>query len=107
MIIQSTNLVYVGLFILIISQAVALSRQFFSAFANLEILNRKLEAINIELNQKNIDIDEANGQLKKLNEELDILVSRTSHDLRSPLTSVVALVHIIKNRKGGEKEMTT
>ncbi|MEO6219873.1 MAG: HAMP domain-containing sensor histidine kinase, partial [Ginsengibacter sp.] len=26
-------------------------------------------------------------------------VSRTSHDLRSPLTSVVALVHIIKNEK--------
>ena len=103
LIIQSTNLVYVGLFILIISQAVALSRQFFSAFANLEILNNKLEAINIELNQKNIDINEANSQLKKLNEELDILVSRTSHDLRSPLTSVVALVHIIKNEKDEAK----
>ncbi|MDQ6844677.1 MAG: ATP-binding protein [Bacteroidota bacterium] len=99
LLIRSTNLVYFGLFILIISQAIALSRQFFRAFSRLQILNNKLEMINGELNQKNIEINEANDQLSRLNSELDILVSRTSHDLRSPLTSVVALVHIIKNEK--------
>lgn len=97
LVIHSVNLVYFALFIFIISQATALSTQFFSAFSRLEILNNKLEVINEELNQKNIDIKEANDQLTRLNSELDILVSRTSHDLRSPLTSVVALVHIIKN----------
>ncbi|MEO8862250.1 MAG: sensor histidine kinase [Ginsengibacter sp.] len=103
LIIQSTNLVYLGIFILIISQAIALSRQFFWAYSNLEVLNNKLELINGELNEKNIEIIEANDQLTKLNSELDIFVSKTSHDLRSPLTSVVALVHIIKNEKDEEK----
>ena len=101
--IQSTNLVYLGIFILIISQAIALSRQFFWAYSNLEVLNNKLELVNGKLNEKNIEIIEANDQLTKLNSELDIFVSKTSHDLRSPLTSVVALVHIIKNEKDEEK----
>lgn len=96
LIIQSVNLIYAGLFILIISQAIALSRQFFWTFSKLEILNNQLRLMNEELSQKNLDIVEVNDQLKKVNAELDILVSRTSHDLRSPLTSVVALVHIIK-----------
>ncbi|MEO6638458.1 MAG: 7TM diverse intracellular signaling domain-containing protein [Ginsengibacter sp.] len=99
LIIHTANLAYIGLFILVISQAVALSRQFFIAFSKLEILNSKLETINEELNEKNVEVNEANDQLTKLNSELDILVSRTSHDLRSPLTSVVALVHIIRNEK--------
>ncbi len=99
LIIQSINLIYFGLFILIISQAVALSRQFFWAFSKLEVLNNELELINAELSQKNIAINEANDQLTKFNSELDILVSRTSHDLRSPLTSIVALVYIIKEEQ--------
>ncbi len=97
LIIKSANLIYPGIFIFIISQAMALSRQFFRAFSRLELLNNELAVINNELNQKNIEIKEANDKLTKLNSELDILVSRTSHDLRSPITSVVALVHIIKN----------
>ncbi|MDQ6904398.1 MAG: hypothetical protein M3139_15510, partial [Bacteroidota bacterium] len=103
LIIKSTNLVYPGIFILIISQAIALSRQFFWAYSKLEVLNNKLEFINIELKEKNIEIIDANDQLTKLNSELDIFVSKTSHDLRSPLTSVVALVHIIKNEKDEDK----
>ncbi len=103
LIIQSTNLIYLGLFILIICQAIALSRQFFSAFSRLEILNNQLEVVNLELNQKNIAINDANDQLTRLNAELDIFVSRTSHDLRSPLTSIVALVHIIKEEQDAAK----
>jgi signal transduction histidine kinase len=103
LLIQSTNLLYLGIFILIISQAIALSRQFFWAYAKLEVLNNKLGLINEELNQKNAEVIEANDQLTKLNSELDIFVSKTSHDLRSPLTSVVALVHIIKDEKDEAK----
>ncbi len=103
LIIESVNLIYAGLFILVISQAIALSRQFFRAYARLGILNNKLELINAELNQKNIDINKANEQLNNLNAELDIFVSKTSHDLRSPLTSVVALIYIIKEEKDQTK----
>ncbi len=103
LIIKSANLIYVGIFILIISQAIALSRQFFRAFSRLEVLNNELEVINDQLNKKNVEINEANEQLTRLNSELDILISRTSHDLRSPITSVVALVHIIKHEKDEAK----
>ncbi len=106
LVIQTANLIYWGLFILVISQAIALSRQFFWAYSKLGIANNKLETINVELKQKNIEIIEANKQLKLLNSELDILVSRTSHDLRSPITSVVALIHIIKEEKDAGKRNT-
>lgn len=96
LIINSANLIYIGIFIFIMSQAIAISRQFFRGFEKMELLNTELEIINVELNKRNVEINEANEQLTRLNSELDILVSRTSHDLRSPITSVAALVHIIK-----------
>ncbi len=101
--IESTHLIYAGLLIFIISQAVALSRQFFWTFTRLQVANNQLENFNKELSNKNVTINEANEQLVKLNGELDILVSRTSHDLRSPITSIVALVHIIKEEKEESK----
>ena len=103
LIIESLHLIYAGLFIFIISQAIALSRQFFWTFTRLEIVNKKLEQINDELSQKNDTINEANDQLIKLNAELDSLVFRTSHDLRSPITSILALVHVIKEEKDEAK----
>jgi signal transduction histidine kinase len=103
LLIETAHLIYAGLFIFIISQAVALSRQFFWTFTKLEVVNKKLELINDELSEKNNTINEANDQLTKLNAELDILVFRTSHDLRSPITSLAALVHIIKEEKDETK----
>jgi signal transduction histidine kinase len=99
LVIESVHLVYAGLFIFIVSQAIALSKQFFWTFSRLEIVNTKLAQINDELNYKNITINEANDQLTKLNAELDSLVYRTSHDLRSPVASVLTLVEIIKEEK--------
>ena len=106
LVIQSVNLVYVGLFIFVICQASALSKQFFNTFIKLEVLNKKLEQINDELSQKNNTIIETNEQLKKLNAELDSLVFRTSHDLRSPITSISALTHIIKEENDAAKRNT-
>jgi len=103
LIIESVHLVYAGLFIFIVSQAVALSKQFFWTFSRLEIVNDKLAQINDELIRKNNTINEANDQLTKLNAELDSLVYRTSHDLRSPITSVLTLVEIIKEEKDAAK----
>lgn len=105
LIIESVHLIYAGLFILIISQAIALSKQFFWTFARLEIVNKKLEQINDELNNKNNAINDANDQLTRLNAELDSLVYRTSHDLRSPVTSILTLVEIIKEEKDEAKRI--
>lgn len=99
LLIQSANLLYVGLYILVICQATALSRQFFRAFDRIEKLNTALERKNIELNEKNDTINETNEQLSKLNAELDNLVFRTSHDLRSPITSLFAITDIIKSER--------
>ena len=96
LIIQSINLLYAGLYILVICQATTLSKQFFRAFTNNEKLNKQLKQINNELNAKNDTINKTNEQLNKLNAELDNLVFRTSHDLRSPITSMLAMTEVIK-----------
>ena len=103
LIIHTTNLIYVGLFVFVICQAASLSRQFFWAFTRLEILNKQLVNINDELVLKNKTINETNDQLSELNAELDSIVFRTSHDLRSPITSVIALIHIIKEEADANK----
>lgn len=103
LIIESIHLVYAGLFLFIISQAIALSRQFFWTFSRLEIVNSQLEKINEELSHKNNTINLANDQLTRLNAELDSLVYRTSHDLRSPVTSILTLIEIIREEKNEAK----
>lgn len=103
LVIESVSLVYVGLFIFIISQAVTVSRQFFWTFSRLEIVNNQLENINLELQEKNKTISETNLELTRLNAELDSIVYRTSHDLRSPVTSILTLVEIIKQEKEAAK----
>ena len=96
LIIESTDLLYTGLYILVICQAATLSRQFFRAYTKVEKLNTQLESANNELNTKNETIHETNVQLSHVNSELDTLVFRTSHDLRSPITSVYAMADLIK-----------
>lgn len=103
LIIHTINLIYIGLFIFVICQAASLSRQFFWTYSRLEILNKQLVSINDELVLKNKTINETNDQLSELNAELDSIVFRTSHDLRSPITSVIALIHIIKEEPDGHK----
>jgi signal transduction histidine kinase len=103
LIIHTTDLIYIALFIFIICQAISLSRQFFWTVSRLEILNKQLVSINDELVLKNTAINEANDELSKLNSELDSLVFKTSHDLRSPITSVIALIHIIKEEQDPHK----
>ena len=103
LVIESVQLIYVGLFIFIISQAITLSKQFFWTFSRIEVVNNKLEQINKELSSKNDTINETNEQLTTLNAELDSLVYRTSHDLRSPVTSILTLVEIIREEKDEAK----
>ncbi len=102
LVVESTNLLYIGLYILVICQATTLSRQFFNAYGKIKMLNEKLEQKNNELNIKNETINEANKQLSKLNAELDTLIFRTSHDLRSPITSMITMTEVIKMEEDPE-----
>jgi signal transduction histidine kinase len=49
-----------------------------------------------EIRKKSFLLKKRNKDLKKLNTELDSFVYSTSHDLRSPLTSLLGLINIIK-----------
>ena len=49
-----------------------------------------------ELEKKSSLLRQRNRQLKKLNRELDSFLYSTAHDLRSPLTSLLGLLHLAK-----------
>lgn len=49
-----------------------------------------------EISRQNQKLEMQNSELIKLNSEMDKFVYHTSHDLRSPLTSIAGLVDLIK-----------
>lgn len=59
------------------------------AFIQLEKLNYQLQ-----LNQESL-IDK-NQQLKTLNEQMDELIYRLSHDIRSPIIAIVSLINVLE-----------
>ena len=81
-----------GLFTFIFFQTFLLSQRFSLAF-NAE------EEMNDALSFKNKVINERNEELKQLNNELDVFVYRTSHDLRAPISSVIGLINIMRAEK--------
>lgn len=94
LLIETEYLFYVGIFIFILFQAVSVSKQFSRTLYKLGLANNKLSQINEELTVKNNAINEKNQQLLKLNNEMDGFVSRVSHDLRSPIASVMSLIDV-------------
>ncbi|MCV9385870.1 sensor histidine kinase [Reichenbachiella ulvae] len=50
-------------------------------------------------------INRQNKELKKVNEELDRFVYSASHEMRSPLSSILGLVHIARSDKSGDLNM--
>jgi signal transduction histidine kinase len=97
-IIESVQLFYVGLFFFILSQAAMLTKRFSRAFFYLQNANQELESANEEVHRQN-------EQLTNLNNELDSLVYRVSHDLRSPVASVMGLIGIARLEKDSGRIM--
>jgi two-component system sensor histidine kinase ChiS len=83
------RILFLGICLFILILAVMLARRLSRAFLALEENNK-------QLSEKNQEIAHKNEELTKLNEELDAFVYRTSHDLRSPITSVIGLLEIAK-----------
>jgi signal transduction histidine kinase len=98
-VIQTKQLFYVGLFVFVFSQAIVLSKRFSLAFLHLQNANQELELANEELQTKSEEIFHKNEQLTQLNTELDSLVYRVSHDLRSPVASVMGLIDISRGEE--------
>lgn len=48
-------------------------------------------------------LEEKNEELIRINKEMDEFVYRTSHDLRSPLTSILGLISLIENESDLDK----
>ncbi|MBI3218194.1 MAG: HAMP domain-containing histidine kinase [Bacteroidetes bacterium] len=59
-------------------------------------LIRETEAQMTEIKSKSRQLKGRNLELKKLNRELDSFIYSTAHDLRSPLTSLLGLLNIMK-----------
>ncbi|HSY62041.1 MAG TPA: HAMP domain-containing sensor histidine kinase [Cytophaga sp.] len=67
------------------------------------VILRVNQYINTKLSELNKKFRLKNNSLKKVNEELDSYVYRTSRDMRSPLTSLMGLIHLVKTEKDLDK----
>ncbi|MBC8110853.1 MAG: sensor histidine kinase [Verrucomicrobia bacterium] len=94
-ILATGRLVSLGIFTFVFFLALMLARRLSLAYT-------RLKESNDELVEKNQEIEDKNVQLTKLNEELDSFVYRTSHDLRSPIASMMGLLEILKLEKDDE-----
>lgn len=62
--------------------------------ARLRLLNEELREQNWQLAMREEELKSAMEELSERNFELDQLMYKTSHDLRSPLSSIMGLVHL-------------
>jgi signal transduction histidine kinase len=62
----------------------------------LESQQEELTAAVEQLIQKNTALEQALTELKERNYELDQLLYRSSHDLRSPVVSILGIIHLME-----------
>lgn len=56
-----------------------------------------------QINEKSASLETQNAELKKLNQELDRFIYSTSHDLRSPLASLLGLITLTKGEVSNQE----
>ena len=56
----------------------------------------QLEELNQTLHKKQEDLMEKNRQMGELNQQMDELVYRLSHDIRSPIVSIISLINVLE-----------
>jgi signal transduction histidine kinase len=66
----------------------------------LYFIYRNKEKLNKLLNQRNQQLDELNNELSIANDTKAKLFGVISHDLRSPVSSIVQLLHLQKGKPG-------
>ncbi len=68
----------------------------------IEAQKEELTAAVEELERKNRLLEGALEELKERNQELDQILYRASHDLRSPITSIVGILNLLENEAMSE-----
>lgn len=61
----------------------------------IQLMNKTKDQLS-EIRKKSRQLKQRNKQLRKVNKELDHFLYSTAHDLRSPLTSLSGLVHVMR-----------
>lgn len=82
--------IYLGVIVLILM----FSGYIFYSYSQKKKANRELQIKNDEISRQNIEINEQAQQLRELNQLKDKLFSIISHDLRSPLGSLITLLNL-------------
>lgn len=58
-----------------------------------------------QIEEKSVPLENQNSELVKLNQELDRFIYSTSHDLRSPLASLLGLISLTKEEQNKEEQL--
>ncbi|MDW7674658.1 MAG: sensor histidine kinase [Bacillota bacterium] len=104
----TTSLSSWGFLVFVFSQSIILSRKFTKAFSKIEEITTNLQQLNESLEAKVIErtiaLEGANEKLEKAYQDLSTmeksrtdLLTNISHDLRSPMTSVLGYVNAISD----------
>ncbi|MGJ4746913.1 7TM diverse intracellular signaling domain-containing protein [Leptospira sp. SA-E8] len=94
LIIKAEYLASWGLLAFLFSQTVMLSVRFSNAFVRLEELQKSLEQKVIERTKQ---LAEAKHIAEEANSLKDTFLSLVTHDLRSPITTVIGILQLIRN----------
>lgn len=96
LIINTAYLANWGMLGFLFVQATMLSVRFTSAFGKLEDLQKSLEE---KVESRTKDLDLARRQAEKANDLKDQFLSLVSHDLRSPISTVIGLLSLLENAR--------
>ncbi len=78
------------------AQLLAFERELNERTEEIEAQKEELTAAIEELVKKNNYLNETLAELQERNQELDQLVYRASHDFKTPVTSTLGIVHLLK-----------